>query len=136
MTLIGRQIAPPAERYLVISVALVAVRACFRVRRRSTRTSTDGPPGSSVNPWQDLFPTRAVWGQFPERRFHGPYRTMHVTRDRSYGTSEPQCRSPMELFPARLLPGAFGKPLLPSGLGRRRQAHFAIVIQSARADMP
>ena len=31
------------ERYLVISVALVAVRACFRVRRRSTRTSTDGP---------------------------------------------------------------------------------------------
>ena len=38
------------ERYLVISVALVAVRACFRVRRRSTRTSTDGPPGSSVNP--------------------------------------------------------------------------------------
>src|ERR1039458_8683521 len=50
MTLIRRQIAPPAERYLVISVALVAVRACFRVRRRSTRTSTDGPPGSSVNP--------------------------------------------------------------------------------------
>jgi hypothetical protein len=32
------------ERYLVISVALVAVRACFRVRRRSTRTRTDGPP--------------------------------------------------------------------------------------------
>src|ERR1017187_1367722 len=50
MTLIRRQIAPPAERYLVISVALLAVRACFRVRRRSTRTSTDGPPGSSVNP--------------------------------------------------------------------------------------
>ena len=50
MTLIGRQIAPPAKRYLVISVALVAVRACFRVRRGSTRTSTDGPPGSSVNP--------------------------------------------------------------------------------------
>src|ERR1019366_1055972 len=50
MTLIGRQIAPPAERYFVLSVALVAVRACFRVRRRSTRTSTDGPPGSSVNP--------------------------------------------------------------------------------------
>src|SRR5450759_3362476 len=43
--------ARPA-RYLVISVALVAVRACFRVRRRSTRTSTDGPAGSSVNPWQ------------------------------------------------------------------------------------
>src|ERR1039457_3816300 len=38
------------ERYLVISVALVVVRACFRVRRRSTRTSTDGPPRSSVNP--------------------------------------------------------------------------------------
>src|ERR1039457_5665036 len=40
------------ERYLVISVALVAVRACFRVRRRSTTTSTDGPAGSSVNPWR------------------------------------------------------------------------------------
>ena len=38
------------KRYLVISVALVEGRACFRVRRRSTRTSTDGPPGSSVNP--------------------------------------------------------------------------------------
>ena len=35
--------ARPA-RYLMISVALVAVRACFRVRRRSTRTSTDGGP--------------------------------------------------------------------------------------------
>src|ERR1035437_4571584 len=34
--------ARPA-RYLVISVALVAVRTCFRVRR-STRTSADGPP--------------------------------------------------------------------------------------------
>lgn len=33
-----------AGRYLVISVALVAIRACFRVRCRSTRTSTDGPP--------------------------------------------------------------------------------------------
>ena len=61
MTLIGPQIAPPAERYLVISVALVAVRACFRVRRRSTRTSTDGPPGSSVNPWRPgrIYPAKA-----------------------------------------------------------------------------
>ena len=38
----------------MISVALVAVRACFRVHRRSTRTNTDGPPGSSVNPWRLL----------------------------------------------------------------------------------
>src|ERR1022692_3321565 len=69
---LARPLVMWAERYLVISVALVAVRACFRVRRRSIRTSTDGPPGSSVSPWRLggklLLAQNAGFGTTPQPR--------------------------------------------------------------------
>src|ERR1019366_7542715 len=43
---------------------------------------------------------RLVRVHFTIRRFPSPYRKMHVTRGRSHATSEPQCRSPHELFPS------------------------------------